>query len=411
MTILKSSPNLGRQINLINGIQGVATGGAFSINVDVNQRIHRENFQCAGVAYVNPNCVISPPGAGGTQATCHATVLNGQITGFVVDNAGAGYTGLTPTLKITDEVYGVDLFGASGTPVLLAPALDSIGSITLVSGGTAGPVPVERFFTSFVHKVNGTVIRDIDADQILAIAAFSGMVPQIGTRRNKTFGLSSTAFGIPTPGQLPFQVLGSTGAAQMPLPYSLGQLPIYMSEPWRRITSHEEASSWDLAGQSTYQITGRISQGVYQPTLTGMLEFDFLRNQSRGNAARPAKAFLRPVKQHSYNFNVSAGQNTITTLPVEFPIQRLFFYGPSLPYYLEIDQDGNKVLEGSAEQINQMLRDYGFNTDVFDVAAVFDVNQRLHSALKVQKTLKVKVWATNADQLTIIEESSPPAFA
>ena len=58
-----------------------------------------------------------------------------------------------------------------------------------------------------------------------------------------------------------------------------------------------------------------------------------------------------------------------------------------------------------------MVRDYGFNTDVFDVAAVFDVNQRLHSALKVQKTLKVKVWATNADQLTIIEESSPPAFA
>ena len=69
------------------------------------------------------------------------------------------------------------------------------------------------------------------------------------------------------------------------------------------------------------------------------------------------------------------------------------------------------MLEGSAEQVKQVLRDYNFNTIPFNLPCVFDKNQRLGDALKIARTLDVRVWNTNAGAMTVLMESTPPAYA
>jgi hypothetical protein len=410
--LLQSAQNFGRLINLITGIQGVAPGGQASINMPVNQRIHRLNFQCSGIAWINPLVVFSGGTTGTTivPPTAHCIVQAGVITNIVIDTGGSGYTG-APNVTVVDEVYGINLFNFIGTANL---TLDAVSSVTITSGGTVAAVPPERFFTSLKHLVGGTIMRDIGADQVLGIAQFNNMIPQIASNR-RTFGLIPQQPGVAISANLPITPLGSVGASQMPLPYVLGQLPVYFTENWRKIVNHDTATSWDLFGQTTYQILAGITQNITSPGLQGTYEFDYLRNAiPQKNAAGKVvgqQLFLKPVKQHAFSFNVPAGVYDLTTLPITYPIQRLYFYGPSLPYQIEVNADGNKVLEGTAEQVMQMYRDYGFNTDIFDLAYIADPDQHLGNALKVRQTLDVKIWNTNPAQLTVVMESTPPAYA
>lgn len=391
MALVQSAQNFGRLVNLITGIQGVAPGGQASINMQTNQRVHRLNFQCTGIAWKAPLVVFGGPGTG---ATGTATVVNGVITGVTVTAGGTGYT--SATVNFIDEIYGVNLFNATGTVTVSGGA---VTAVTITSGGSISPVPVGRFFTTFKQVVNGTIMRDIQASEILAIAAYNNELPYI----NGSVGSFKTP-------QVLVDLL-STGTTTTVNPYKVGQLPVYMTEPWRKIVNHDTATSWDLFGQSTYQILAGITSNITSPGLTGAYEFDYLRNAIRDSSGKGTpQYFLKPVKQHSYTFNVPAGVYDITNIAINFPIQRMFFYGAAAPYQLEVYSDGNKVLEGTAEQINQMYRDYGFNTDVFTMAAIFDVDQRLGNALKTQRALDVRIWNANAAPLTVVVESTPPAY-
>ena len=407
MALVQSKRNLGRSINLITGIQGVSAGGQLSINMPVSRRVHRMNFQCTGIAWKSPTCTIT--GGGGSGATATVQTANGLITGFTVTAAGSGYTSV-PTVNIIDEVYGYNIWSATATAVLTTQTLTSI---TLVSAGTVAAVPIERFFTSFIQRVNGAVMRDISSTDIMGIAAFNNGINISSTSRTGSYGLASATYGVAPLARSKYPTLGNVASSQMDLPYVIGQLTVYFSEPWRRFTGHETATAWDLIGlgpNATWQIVAGVSSSVNTPGLVGTYEFDFLRNQIKTAANAPVSYFLKPVKQHSYSFNVPAGMSNITTLDFTYPIQRMFFYGAANPYQLEIYADGIKVLEGTAEQIMQNLRDYGFNTDVYDIAAVFDIDQKLHGALKVINNLDVRIWNTSAAALTVVVESTPPAF-
>ena len=388
--------NFGRLTNLITGIQGVSAGGQASINMAVNQRIHGENFQCTGIAWDSATKVTVTGSGGGTGAVLTPTITSGVITGVAITNGGSGYSG-TITVSVADGVYGTNLFAANITATQSGGA---INAVTVVSGGVVSPVPVERFFTSFKHLVNGTIMRDISALEILSIAATNLQVPF----KHSTSGLADPFAGATFPWP-------SGDANSSANPFVIGQLPIYFTEPWRKIVNHDTATSWDLFGQSTYQILAGITANITSPGLTGTYDFDYLRNALR-NKQGTSTLFLKPVKQHSFTFNVPAGMYDVTTLPVTFPINRLWIYGAtSLPYQVELYADGNKVLEGTTEQVKQVLRDYAFNTIPFNLPCVFDKNQRLGDALKIARTLDVRVWNTNAGALTVLMESNPPAYA
>ncbi len=95
----------------------------------------------------------------------------------------------------------------------------------------------------------------------------------------------------------------------------------------------------------------------------------------------------------------------MTTLPTDYPLQRLFLFetGQGSITFIELYQDGNKVVEGTYLQNNQMLKQYGFVPTVFDYPIVFDPDQRLGKALKVDN-LNVRVYSAAPTSLTIVCE-------
>lgn len=354
-TVAEQAQNYGASINIISGIQGVSPGGQSSINMPVTNRIHRETFQCSGVAYVAPVVTVigSNPGSG---AVLTPVVTNGVITSIAITSGGASYT--TPvTLLITDPSgYGT---GATATATQSGGA---INAVVVTNGGVTGPIAPDYFFTSTKHLVNGIVMRDISASDTLKLAKANGYNP------------------------------------------AAGEFPVFFTEPWRKIVDHDQATAWDLAGQSTYQILLGIRSGITSPQLNGTYEFDYLRNARRGPDGKPI-LFLRPIKHHTFTYNVPAGVYNVTSLPVDYPIQRMWLTetGAGSIYQIELYQDGNKVLEGTNVQVNEMLNQYGFNSTVFDFSCVFDPDQRLGKALKVQN-LVLRVYSTAPTALNVLME-------
>lgn len=366
-TIAAQAQNLGASINYISGIQGVNSGGVVSINVPTNQRIHREVFQCSGILYRNPTATATGSG-GGSNATFTITKSNGLITGISILSGGSGYSG-TATVVIQDELYttvtGQQVRVGQGATATATIAAGAIDSVTLTSGGTVSDIPPELFFTGATRKVNGNVQRDITPARTLQINAANGIQP-----------------------------------------LNAGEYTTFFTEPWRKIVDHDQATAWDLIGQSTYQITLNIASGITSPNLTGIYEFDYLRNARLDDKGQPV-LFLRPIQQHDYTFNANAGMYNATTIPIDYPIQRMWFSESVADniYLLEIYQDGNKIWEGSPTQINQALAQYGYDTDIFQAAFVSDQDERLGKALVVSKNLIVRVFSTQAAALTITTES------
>lgn len=360
--------NFGASINLISGIQGVSPGGQASINMPVNNRIHRENFQCTGVGYglggTTPTAVPTTVDAG---ATFTVVTLNGIISAIVpvgtVSTHGAGAFALTITGGAYVGLDGVTRnIGSGATATYTVNGANLVTGTTITNPGTVSALPAELFITSVKHLVNGIVMRDISAADVIRIAL-------------------ENSIAVP-----------------------VGEFPVYFTEPWRKIVDHDQATAWDLIGQSTYQILIGISTGVASPSLNGTFEFDYTRNSRRGADGKPV-LFLRPIKQHTFTFNVPAGVYNVTSLPVDQPIQRMFLRetGANSITYVELYQDGNKILEGSYEQVTQMLAQYGFTTTIFDFPIVFDPDQRLGKALQVNNLI-LRVYSAAPTALNVVME-------
>ena len=358
--------------NIIPGIQGVGAGAQASIQLPCNSRIHREVFQCSGILYRNPTAVPTIADAGATfSLVLNAGLIVGiNITGTVSTKAAGTYP-----LTITDSTYtradGSTVKvgqGATGTYTVNGANVVTAAAITL--GGVASSIPPELFFTSQKHMVNGIVMRDINPSDTVKIAMANG-----------------------------YKFL------------DVGEYPVFFTEPWRKIVNHDQATSWDLQGQSTYQILFGIATGITSPTLTGVYEFDFLRNTSRDEKGQQVP-FLRPIKQHMFSQQVPGGVTNVTTIPIDNPIQRLWFVetGPGSITQLELYQDGNKVWEGTVPQLNQVMNQYGFNTTIYDAAYLTDMDQRLGKALLCLNSLTLRVYSAAATALNIIAEIHMQAF-
>ena len=79
-------------------------------------------------------------------------------------------------------------------------------------------------------------------------------------------------------------------------------------------------------------------------------------------------------------------------------------------YQLELYQDGNKILETTLAQNDQIISEYGFNTNIYDAAFVADPDQRLNKALKVLNNMILRVYSTAPANLTVVMETLPGAY-
>jgi|HubBroStandDraft_2_1064218.scaffolds.fasta_scaffold00568_17 hypothetical protein len=414
--------NIGRQINFISGITGVSPGGVSTIQMPTNLRAHRLDFNCSGIAYQSPTATKEAADTG--TGTFTLTVTNGVITAIAIATSNSSLGAGTYPLTILDSLYTAANGlvyrvgqGATGTYTVNGSNVITAAAITL--GGVVAPIPPELFFTSFKQLVNGVNIRDIQPAEIMRIQAanpqFAPWLYSTATAANQggpyLSGTGATASGL--------QVGGALSGALA------GNLPVFFTEPWRNLNHHNEVTSWDLFGQGTWQIQAGVASNITSPSLVGAYEFDNRRNTrpSTKGGTTTNVPFLQPVAQHQFAYPVPTGRFDLTTLPAAYPISRIWLYetnsttgarlGAGSIYQLEIYQDGNKILEVTADEMNEMYNEYGFNTAIYDAAYIADPDQRLWKALKIASAtgLLVRVYSTTSAVLNVIMETLPGAYA
>lgn len=379
--------NKGRIINFVTGITGVSPGGQAVVNLPTNQRYHRLILQCAAVNYTGGVglATVALTGSGNDDLTVTPTIVNGVPTAVAVVAGGTGYT-TGDTITMTDAT-GTGFVGT------VTAAAGVVTAVAVTVAGTASPANPANVIDQVKILVNGVNMRDISPDQILRIACASRYIP----RR--------------------------------------GELPIFFTPPWRNVNPQNEVTSWDLFGQSTFQIVLAIKSTASLPSVVGVQEFDYIRNV-RPDGKGGFTPFLQPTAQHAFTWPIVAGRNDINTLPFGYPISRMWLLGstPGQISQVEVLQDNNKILEATTEQAAQAYGEYGFTfgapdyvnqnigTDAalkaayltpvyFDAAFVADPDQRWWKALKVANSMVLRVYSDVAQSLTIVQETMPGSFA
>jgi hypothetical protein len=348
--------------------------------------VSRLNFQVTGIAYVAP--VLTLPASSGVtvQPTFNVTVQFGVITAVTVNSATAtGAANGAYTAVITDTVAAVggNINNSYGAVVNITVTTGAVTSVALVSGGVVSPVPIEIFFAGqILQTVGGVNMRDINAAQIKA----------------------------------------AVYADDKTVTWAVGQLDINYVKPSTRITNTPDVNIWDLWGQSVLQIQMPITANITSPGLVGVYEFDSdvtLRLTTvSGNTVTP---ILQPIAQHAQSFPIPGGVslNSITTIPflinpaTPLPILRLYLQEqiPGNITKIELDQDGNKILQLTQAQIQQMYSDYGFNTSIFGGLYIADIDRRISKALRVNQSMTLWISSAVSQQVTVIRETLPGAYS
>jgi len=265
-------------------------------------------------------------------------------------------------MRINNYINGVEGVVSGGTATVNIPINRRYHALKIFVGATALTAATD--ILEYVRiLVNGVVMRDLSPADIINIAKLNGITP------------------------------------------AAGEVPVYFSEPWRASVIGEEATSWDLFGQSKCTLEIRFKTGLTAPTAAVSATFDYARNVSDG------KVFLSIVKQTKQTYNAPAGVYDITTLPTAFPIQRVLLNtSTGTISFVEVTRDNEKVLEATSAQNTAFLLDYKLAAANFSFPVVFDFEQQISSALIVNKELNVRVTSSAANALSVIVEQRVPNY-
>lgn len=376
-------------INFLTGIQGVASNGKMQIQLPIGRRYFRVLLQPSCVNYTGgvartPTIIKSAAGVVGT-GTISLTVANGVVTGLV------GVAGTSATFANGDTITVPD---PTGQGVVLTNngvgATLATGNWAVTVGGTPSPCNPGTFFTGpMILTVNGTVMRDIPASDILAINQINGKPDQYGI------------------------------------------LSIHFVEPWRKDTPHPNNTAWDLtnfAAGSTFTIESSIS-GVVNPQLAGQIVFDFQTTTRMVNGVEVP--ITNPITQHRYPQQLGIGFNSFTQIPHPNPMVRIWTVGatPGNIYQQNLYMDTTKYQEATQDGSAGFYGEYGFtfnqpanssvsatptnntntgavNANIFDIGFISDPDQRLGQAV-AGTAMELQIYSNIAQTANIIIEAAP----
>jgi hypothetical protein len=300
--------------------------------------------------------------------------------------------------RIINQISGIQGVASGGTALINLPVNARYHrlSLNVVAGGSPVAVAVTTVIASVQLLVNGVTVRDWDVANLIKLAYTLGYAP------------------------------------------NLGELPIFFTEPvgGNNVNEPPDQLSWDVFGQSTFQLKVKLNGSLTNPGITGTMEFDYLRNAAPvGGVLQP---FLMPVIQHQYSAQVVAGKQYITTIPFAFPIRRIYLTGSSAGNIsaVEIIQDGQKIFEASLAELKEMYQQYGFDfgrinwlnaswgvssetaisgkieqPSYFEAGFISDPDGRHWKALKVGNELKIGITSGAAQTINFIVETLPGQYA
>ena len=278
-------------------------------------------------------------------------------------------------MRIVEKIAGIEGVAVGGEAIIKLPVNRRYHWIKCYVAGTANSVALsaDKLVTTIRQYVSTKLTRDTDA-------TFCRWLPQFN-------GLSAPASNV---------------------------IPLYYSEPWRATVMDEQASAWDVFGETefTIKVAFAATDGESTPhEITGLTFYAYACYD--GGQATITKngqtAVVRNiVKQLPTFVNAAGGQHDVTQIPTANPIQRLYIKGVT-PTRVEVIADGFKVKEQTPDELTEELKDYGFNNAVSGApvtfVAVFDPAQQLFDALAVQRDLVVRVYSDAGGQMPMIVES------
>lgn len=277
-------------------------------------------------------------------------------------------------MRLVNYLTGIEGVAASSTATINAPINRRYHQLNMFYTAAGVPADVTLGISRVRLSVGGVLMRNLTPAQILAIAALN---------LNKW--------------------------VQADFAPALGELPIYFSEPWRRSVTGEEATSWPIyadLGISTFTIQVDFT-AVAAPGLQVLATFDYGRNVSGQSQ------FLTPIKQLPVAYNVAAGIFDMTTLPINFPIQRIELFGTQVINSVEVYRDSEKVHESTVAQNARVLAAHGLDgagITGLQYPIVFDLDQQLSSPLLVSRDLDVRIDSAAGQTVTAIVEQRADAF-
>lgn len=182
-----------------------------------------------------------------------------------------------------------------------------------------------------------------------------------------------------------------------------GELPVFFTQPWMRSNRQQEATSWDLFGQSS--CTARITflnPGGGAVGLTCLSDYDLQRNLTFNPISKAMEPTLTILKKFSLTQGLVAGVNNVTNINNNRPIQRIIMdVSANAISSVLLTADSVKVLESTKAENDDQLGREGIDAGQNEFPLIFDKQRKLSSAL-VAETLNLQVTTSGALTLTAL---------
>lgn len=191
-----------------------------------------------------------------------------------------------------------------------------------------------------------------------------------------------------------------------------GEIPIFFTEFWRNESPRAaEATSWDMAGQQSFVLRLTfLSPGGGVGVQSILADFDGKRNTRRDSTGKEVP-FLAIIKQFDVSVVAGSGTNDVTTIPTNWPIQRIFTdISANAVSSVQIYGDNNvKVWEGTKVENQYLLNPNDITATFFEYPVIFDYDDRIESSLKTSY-LDFRAVTSGAATLTFHVHQMVPGF-
>lgn len=269
-------------------------------------------------------------------------------------------------MRINDRITGINGVAVSGMATVELPLGRRYHGLTFYYKTNASQADIEAAISFIRLYVGGVIQRDINVAELF--------------KRHATAGRA----------------------------FVLGEIPIFFSEPERADVMGEEATSWDVTGQTSFTVEIGFTGAAVAPAVSGFASFDFERNDGEG--ANPGANIVRWQRQ---SVNLAVGNaNNVKTLP-KGVVQRLTVFTPTSAVSAARVQVNNRTkFDLSRTEATNLLAKYGYTTQALTMPIYYDFTAQITDALPVAALDDYDVQLTSADaqNAVVLSEVRYPGF-
>lgn len=274
--------------------------------------------------------------------------------------------------RLLQTVPGFQGVANNATGTLNLPPNQRYHGLTLFLTVAGVAAAVSTIASNFKLKVGGTTIRDMSPQQAIDLAESYRLTP------------------------------------------SVGELPIFFSEPWFDDPAVGEMFSWDMVGQGDFTLEMTfLNPGGAVGVAAVVAEVDTIRNVVFDRKLGKKVPFLRILKMKNQTANFGgAGVASVTTIDRSLPIRRLLL-NTSAGTITTVEVVGDSVSlwnQITPAQLNDILDHKGIDGSQFSASLIFDYDLLGRSKLEVGN-LELRVNPSAANTLTILNVQEAMSFA